>query len=80
MKSKLFSLFLLVALLALPACSVDVPLVTASREFYSAVAPEYALYVEADPTLTREQKETRAATLRLFHELLTTYEAAAKKQ
>jgi hypothetical protein len=71
--------FLPLALLLLPACAADPSLVTAGRQFYMAVAPEYALYVEADPALTREQKDSRHLSIKLFHEALLIREEAQPK-
>lgn len=72
------SVLALLVLAFLPACATDPTLVVASRNFYLAVSPEYALYVEADPTLTREQKDSRYATIRLFDETLRVREEAVK--
>lgn len=78
MKRSASLVLALLVLAFLPACATDPTLVVASRNFYLAVSPEYALYVEADPTLTREQKDRRYETIRLFDETLRVREEAVK--
>lgn len=79
MKNRVFPILFLALVAFLPSCVADPSLVVAGREFYQAVAPEYALYVEGDPTLTREQKDSRHLSLRLFHEALVAREQSEVK-
>lgn len=65
----------LLGLLSLGACQgVDPLFVTASRDTYTAVAPEYAHYVDTDPALSAEQKQRRHATIDRWNEAITARE------
>jgi hypothetical protein len=66
----------LVILLALASCQTPDPVfVAASREYYTAVNPEYLNYVDHDPMLTQEQKTRRHATADRFNEAIKAREA-----
>ena len=73
---------LCLALLAvsLSGCAANVPAdwVAADRATYNAVAPEHAAYVDADSTLTLEQKQRRHNTLDTWRIRLENHEAAVK--
>lgn len=66
----------LVLLLTLGACvgGPDPLFVSASREAYTAVTPEYLHYVDADPALTTEQKTRRHATTDRWNEAIAARE------
>ena len=67
----------LVALLLFAACSAgpDPIFVSASRETHNAIVPEYMNYVNADPALTREQRQRRQATCDRWNEAIRVREA-----
>ena len=48
--------------------------VTASRDTYSAIAPEYMHYVQGDAALSAEQKTRRQATCDRWNEAITARE------
>ena len=56
----LLDLLLLVTLFALPSC---VPITPAERATYDAIAPDHAIYVQADPNLAPDQKQRRLGLL-----------------
>lgn len=66
----------IVALLLLAACSAgpDPLFVSASRQTHTAIVPEYMNYVNADPALTREQRQRRQATCDRWNEAITARE------
>ncbi len=47
----------------LSGCGVNQALVRAFADYHAATAPEYCRYVEADGTLTIEEKSRRFATV-----------------
>lgn len=78
MKRNRFGLFLLLTLclLLLPSCAAgpDPTFVAASRATHDAVAPEYRRYVDADQTLTPEQRTRRHASIDRWNEAITSRE------
>lgn len=67
----------LVALLLLTAACAgsDPTFVSASRVTHDAICPEYMNYVNADPALSREQRQRRQATCDRWEEAIRTREA-----
>jgi hypothetical protein len=65
----------LLLILSLGACQGPDPVfVSASRQYYTAVNPEYLHYVDTDAALTAEQKARRHATADRFNEAITARE------
>lgn len=69
-------LLLVVALLVLPSCAAgpDPTFVAASRATHDAIAPEYLGYVDADPTLSTEQRTRRHASIDRWREAIESRE------
>ena len=67
----------IVILLALASCQggPDPVFVSASRETYSAITPEYLNYVDHDNVMTAEQKARRHATTDRWNEAIKAREA-----
>jgi len=65
-----------VALALLSSCQggPDPVFVSASRETYNAITPEYLHYVDADAALSTEQKARRHATTDRWNEAITARE------
>jgi hypothetical protein len=65
---------------AAAGCASQVPAdwVAADRATKQAIAPEYEAYVDADATLTAEQKQRRHNTVATWESRLAEHEAAVK--
>lgn len=69
-------LLLVFALLVLPSCTggPDPTFTAASRATHDAIAPEYLGYVDADPTLSPEQRTRRHASIDRWREAIESRE------
>ena len=63
MKRAILASLLILALVVGGGCSVPAEYVEADQKTYDVVAPRYTKYVEADPVLTKEEKERALRTV-----------------
>jgi len=77
-KRSLLLLLTVACCAVLPSCAPPQVYVTADRETFNAVAPEYRAYVEADANLSDVQKERRYRTIDTWQSRVEAAEGAAK--
>lgn len=65
---------LLVALLALSSCGIPKTHIVAERAIYDALEPDFRDYVEADQSLTENQKQLKMRTFVRWDEMISAFE------
>jgi len=71
---RIARLIVVLALASLSACSFADAHIKAQRAEYDAIAPEYLTYVEADESLTDNDKRLRQVTVQQWDRRITALE------